>query len=105
MIRVLNRSLQKCRAATADEQGFTLIELLVVIVIIGILVAIAIPVFLNQRHKAYDASIKSDLRNIANDLESYYTDFEAYPTSLAGTSFAGFTVLGNELVRVSTGNS
>jgi type IV pilus assembly protein PilA len=86
------------------ETGFTLIELLVVIIIIGILAAIAIPVFLRQRQKGYDASIKSDLRNVANIIESYYTDFETYPTSLAGTSFAGYQVLGNELVRVSTGN-
>ena len=92
------------RSARERDDGFTLIELLVVIIIIGILAAIAIPVFLNQRHKAVDASIKSDMRNVANQMESYYTDFNTYPTSLAGTTFAGYTVLGNELVRVSTGN-
>jgi type IV pilus assembly protein PilA len=100
MTRLMNRA----RARSADDAGFTLIELLVVIIIIGILAAIAIPVFLNQRHKAVDASLKSDLRNVANQMESYYTDYTVYPTTLAGTSFAGYQVLGNELVRVSSGN-
>ena len=104
MLHNIRRRTAGTRVGNRDDAGFTLIELLVVIIIIGILSAIAIPVFLNQRHKAADASIKSDLRNIANDMESYYTDYETYPTSLAGTSFQGFQVLGNELVRVSNGN-
>ena len=61
-----------------EESGFTLIELLVVIIIIGILAAIAIPVFLNQRKKGYDAQAKSDLRNLATLEETYLTDNQVY---------------------------
>ena len=57
-----------------NERGFTLIELLVVIIIIGILAAIAIPVFLNQRKKGYDAQAKSDLRTVAHAEETYLVD-------------------------------
>jgi type IV pilus assembly protein PilA len=66
------------KAQEEREGGFTLIELLVVIIIIGILAAIAIPVFLNQRKKAVDASIKSDLRTAATALETYFTDNQSY---------------------------
>jgi type IV pilus assembly protein PilA len=60
------------------DEGFTLIELLVVIIIIGILAAIAIPVFLNQRKKGWDSQAKSDARNLASLQETYFTDNEAY---------------------------
>jgi type IV pilus assembly protein PilA len=64
------------------EGGFTLIELLVVIIIIGILAAIAIPIFLQQRNKGYDAASKSDLKGMQIAQESYLTDYNTY----AGTT-------------------
>jgi type IV pilus assembly protein PilA len=99
--------LARIRKAMAEkEEGFTLIELLVVMIIIGILAAIAIPVFLSQRQKGYDASVKSDLRTIANELESYNTDQQAYPTGTASTA-GGITTIGTDptTVRTSTGNT
>jgi type IV pilus assembly protein PilA len=96
--------LARIRKAMAEkEEGFTLIELLVVMIIIGILAAIAIPVFLSQKQKGYDASMKSDLRTIANELESYNTDGNGYPP--AQSAQTGSTIIGTSTVRVSTGNT
>jgi prepilin-type N-terminal cleavage/methylation domain-containing protein len=75
------------------DGGFTLIELLVVIIIIGILAAIAIPVFLNQRKKAVDSSMKSDARQVANEMETVFTDNQTYPAAVPAT------------VELSTGNT
>jgi type IV pilus assembly protein PilA len=113
--------LQKLRRRAEDEKGFTLIELLVVILIIGILAAIAIPAFLNQRGKAYDASAKSQVKTAQTAEETYATDHNGTYTSLladltaieptlsdAGTGSSLTTVTGNTTVGytlVSTASS
>ncbi|HWH31485.1 MAG TPA: type IV pilin protein [Egibacteraceae bacterium] len=72
------------------EDGFTLIELLVVIIIIGILAAIAIPTFLNQREKGWDSAAKSDLKSAAIAQESYFTENNGYAGTTALLNDEGF---------------
>ena len=72
------------------DQGFTLIELLVVIIIIGILAAIAIPVFLNQRKKGWDAAVQADLRNAVTSEETYLTANGVYTDVMANLEGVGF---------------
>jgi type IV pilus assembly protein PilA len=72
-----------------DEKGFTLIELLVVIIILGILVAIAVPSYLSFRGKANTSAAAADLRALVPSIESYYSDNGTYvgmtPTNLQST--------------------
>ena len=75
--------LHKLRERAQDEKGFTLIELLVVILIIGILAAIALPAFLNQKEKGQDAEAKSAVRTLQTAQETYYTDNQVYADTVA----------------------
>ena len=79
------------KAMDEREEGFTLIELLVVMIIIGILAAIAIPVFLSQKDKAKDTSAKSDVGVIGKDVASFYVDGTGALT-VAGGPGGNFTI-------------
>ena len=74
------------KSVDEKDSGFTLIELLVVMIIIGILAAIAIPVFLSQRAKARDTAVKADVSTLGKEIATYFVDNTAAPSVAIATN-------------------
>jgi prepilin-type N-terminal cleavage/methylation domain-containing protein len=73
-----------------SDSGFTLLELIVVVAVLGILAAIAMQQFQLHRARAIDASMRSDLKNAALAMESYYGEFLTYPSTEAAILLVGY---------------
>src|SRR6201996_9316195 len=105
--------LTRLRNRAVGQEGFTLIELLVVILIIGILAAVAIPAFLNQKGKAQDANVKTDVTTAQTAEETYstnngsgtYTTTPASLTSIEPTLTSAFAGSTPELSLSATANA
>ncbi len=91
------------KAQENGEGGFTLIELLVVMIIIGILAAIAIPAFLNQKKKARETSAKSDVSTIGKEIAAFYVDGTGALTLTGATAGGTWELKDSASVSVATG--
>ena len=103
MTRFMNALTAKRASLGKDEKGFTLIELLVVVIIIGVLAAIAIPVYIGVQNNAKDSSAQSDLTNAKIAVIAYYTDKGSFPTTIDSATLKDYGFSGSGVTAGTVG--
>ena len=95
MTRIMEALAAKRAELAKKDEGFTLIELLVVVIIIGILAAIAIPVYIGVQNSAKDSAVASDLGNAKTAVVTYFTQNGKEPSDLSDLADEGYPAGGS----------
>jgi len=101
----IKSALERRLAEGKKDEGFSLIELLVVVIIIGILAAIAIPIYIGVQNNANDSAAKSDLANGKTAVVAYYTAVGTYPAAIDAATLKNYGYSGTSVTSATSGTA